>query len=67
MNYILNYEFYSNKSYGILIKNELAENAIKIYKLNSKNNTISMFFKLSNGTLIEIGRTTLTSVAVVNA
>lgn len=67
MNYILNYEFYSNKSYGILIKNELVENAIKIYKLNSKNNTISMFFKLSNGTLIEIGRTTLASVAVVNA
>ena len=66
MNYILNYEFFSNKSYGLFLKKDLIENGIKISKLNSKKNIVSMFFKLSDGTLIEVGRTTLTSVAVVN-
>ena len=65
-NYILNYELVTNKNYGIVLKKEDAEFAIKIYKISSKNNDIQMYLELPNGLTINVGRATLLNYAVVN-
>lgn len=63
-NYILNYEFISDKEWGILVELGKVKLITKMYKINPKNNELSMYLVNEDGSKTFVGKTILSSYAV---